>query len=52
VSDAPTEQEASGRPLEGDLKMVLGFWFWFSHCPAPSIGGADGKKRADCLSPP
>jgi len=23
-----------------------------SLCPAPSIDGADGKKRADCLSLP
>jgi hypothetical protein len=25
------------------------FYFLF---PAPSIGDADGNKRADCLSPP
>jgi len=32
--------------------MILQFCFCSSHCPALSIGGADGKKRADCLSPP
>ena len=30
--------------------MIFRFLVLISLCPAPSIGGADGKKRADCLS--
>jgi hypothetical protein len=30
--------------------MVFVVWFSIPLCPAPSIGGADGLKRADCLS--
>jgi hypothetical protein len=32
-------------------KTVFDDMFFISPCPAPSIGDADGKRRADCLSP-
>jgi hypothetical protein len=41
------------RLLEGGLKIVYELMSLYSpFCPAPSTDGADGKKRADCLSPP
>jgi hypothetical protein len=36
----------------GFEKGFLKVWFFIFLCPAPSIGVADGNKRADCLSPP
>ena len=38
-------------PRRGALKRLCGRWC-YPLCPAPSIDGADGIKRADCLSPP
>jgi len=32
-----------------DLKMAYALGLFISLCSAPSIDGADGKKRADCL---
>ena len=41
------------RLLEEGLKIVYELMSLYSpFCPAPSTDGADGKKRADCLSPP
>ena len=32
--------------------MAYALGLFIPLCSAPSIDGADGKKRADCLSPP
>ena len=49
---SPAKPQASGSPLEGDSITVFEFMVYIALCPALSIDGADGKKRADCLSPP